>query len=1032
MSRIDDILAQWEEAYENGVVLTPESLCLDAPELLEEVRYQIDALLAIERRFGASDATKSSPGSSPAASFSVGLDSLASTQLTLQSHLTIERLHASGGSGAVFLGTDSVLHRQVAIKVPKRRQLDPQTRKRFEREATITGRLDHPGIIPVYAYQASGMDVPCYVMRFVHGPTLQDKIRELHGLSTPSVSAIPVDPASATDPRPQTATRPLALELDYHSLAFRALLQNIVSICRIVAYAHQQGIIHRDIKPSNVILGSYGEVVLADWGLAKPIRADHSIAPVTDHDGTSGKDEVDSAATSTDSNSFDNASLQQVTRTGNCPGTPAYASPEQMWGDTSQVGVPADIFALGATLFCLLTGTTPLHASEGVQGGYAAALHRGQVPKAKSIQPRIPAALDAVCFHAMQPQPEDRYESALGMADDLERFLAGEPPLVWREPRNARLARWIRKHPAATAFVATALAITLLGANLTTYVLQEKNQELRITNQRLVDSASVTAQAHTQTLTALRTLFDDFVLVHLSRQPSITPSDREFLEQVLKQYEALAQIQSDSLVGQRIRGEGYLYSAKVLSHLGQVDSAHQHLEQAIPVLESLFRTASSTECRWLLADALNSQSELAVELGDLRKASNCLERCKQLLDTWSPETTADRKRRDTMLVSLDLDHGYVAQRARDWNTAECRYQAARERLQSLMAHQTNDVELSTLWADTHRHLMDTQQFVGNTALQIEFGQLAVDTFTRLDKQGLLSIANQMALGWTHYDLSYGLERLGQTEQAMQQNDQAIALFERMHREMPSLSGTESRLAVVVFRRGAIYRERGQWELAIEDIKRSIEMLENLSGPTMDGNSSKLSSHEFHQWLKSQRLLARTLSDQGQLDQAAEAYDKAERIVSEYQSRFPDFAASSENIAIVHMERAQVAMKRGRFHDAQESGALALKKLVKFDGPNADGFPLLELIDTSIRQAECARHTGDIEIHRYAVKLAIETLDRLSRTDANTARWKEFMTERIKGLQRVLDEPLMPNMLEADRSAWATELTGIRARIGGEN
>lgn len=1006
MNRTDDLLAQWEEAYENGVLITPESLCADAPELLEDVRYQIQAILAIDREFGTDAPTKSASSPTPSA---ISIDTLASTQLTLQSRLTIERWHASGGSGAVFLGTDQVLNRQVAIKIPKRRHLDPQTRKRFEREATITGRLDHPGIIPVYAYQASELDVPCYVMRFVHGPTLQDKIRELHGL--PAIAHGP----NPSDPSPET---PPATELDYESLAVRALLQSLVAVCRIVAYAHQQGIIHRDIKPSNVILGSYGEVVLADWGLAKPIHAWASDAD-EDDDGIDNRSDSDMSSA---------LSHQQVTRTGGCVGTPAYASPEQMWGDVARVGVPTDVFALGATLFCLLTGTTPLHASGVAEGDYRAVLQGGRIPHARSIHSRIPSALDAICSHAMQTKPEDRYGSALEMADDLERFLAGEPPRVWKEPRRARMARWIRKHPAATAFVATALAITLFGANLTTYVLREKNQQLRVTNQRLIDSSTVTAQAHSQTLTALRTLFDDFVLVHLSRQPSITPSDREFLEQVLKQFEALAQIQVDSLEGQRVRGEGYLYSAKILSELGQVDTARHHLEQAIPILESLLLTKSTTDTRWLLVDALNRQSELAIELGDLRKAESCLVRGKQLLADWSLVHQADIRRRDTLLAELDLDHGYVAQRQRDWETADRRYQMARDRLQRLMTDHTDDVELSTLWADTHRHLMDTQGYFGNTTLQIQYGQLAERTFTRLDEQELLSIANQTALGWTHYDLSYGLESIGQTEQALQQNDRAIALFERMQRDMPSLAGTDSRLAVVVFRRGSIHRKRGEWELAVKDIQRSIEMLENLSGPGEASNPTKLSSHEHHQWLKSQQLLARTLSDQNQLDQAAEAYEKAARIACEYESKFPDFAENSENIAIVHMERAHVAMKQGRFQASQEAGALALQALAKFDGPNAEGFPLLELIDSSIRQAECARQTGDNDTHRHAITLAIHTLDRLACNESQLAQWRPFMLEREKDLQRLLDEPPMPHVPEADRSAWASKLDDLRKRI----
>ncbi len=220
--------------------------------------------------------------------------------IQVTSHFRVDRLHATGGLGEVYLAKDPDLHRTVAIKFPRTDRLSHEQWLRFEREAQITGQLNHPGIVPVHALKGDDSQHPCYVMRFVDGPTLQHKIDELYGTSA-------ADKAASVD--------------FYASLEIRQLLQNFVALCNIVAYAHEHGIIHRDIKPSNVILGPFGETLLMDWGLAKALVERDSVS----EDGAAS----DSADTVVES------SLR--TRTGQFMGTPAFASPEQQSGQVELV-----------------------------------------------------------------------------------------------------------------------------------------------------------------------------------------------------------------------------------------------------------------------------------------------------------------------------------------------------------------------------------------------------------------------------------------------------------------------------------------------------------------------------------------------------------------------------------------------------------------------------------------------------------------------------------------------------------------------
>src|SRR5262249_9561864 len=130
------------------------------------------------------------------------------------------------------------------------------------------------------------------------------------------------------------------------AVAFRELLGRFVAVCQAIAYAHSRGVLHRDIKPSNVMLGKYGETLVVDWGLAKTV----------------GRQEGETA---------EEATLRPVLKTdsgqtlpGSAVGTPAYMSPEQATGRLERLGPASDVYGLGTTLYCLLTGQAPFTQTE--------------------------------------------------------------------------------------------------------------------------------------------------------------------------------------------------------------------------------------------------------------------------------------------------------------------------------------------------------------------------------------------------------------------------------------------------------------------------------------------------------------------------------------------------------------------------------------------------------------------------------------------------------------------------------------------
>ena len=200
--------------------------------------------------------------------------------------------------------------------------------------------------------------------------------------------------------------------------------------------------IHRDIKPANIILGKHGETLVVDWGLAKPIG---HVEPGPE----SGERPLTPSW----------ASGSSETLPGSTLGTPAYMSPEQAEGRLDRLGPRSDIYSLGATLYCLLTGKPPL---AGKVADMLGAVQRGEFPPPRQLDPSIDKALEAVCLKAMALEPEDRYGTPRALADDIEHWLADEPVKAHPEHRLERLGRWLRQHRSWTyAAVAALIAISL-------------------------------------------------------------------------------------------------------------------------------------------------------------------------------------------------------------------------------------------------------------------------------------------------------------------------------------------------------------------------------------------------------------------------------------------------------------------------------------------------------------------------------------------------------------------------------------------
>jgi formylglycine-generating enzyme required for sulfatase activity len=366
------------------------------------------------------------------------------------------RPHARGGLGEVLVAEDAELRREVALKrIRAAYAHDPASRRRFLMEAEVTGRLEHPGIVPVYGLVWDGAGQPCYAMRLIQGETLQQAIRRFHEAERPGR-----DPAE-------------------RRLALRALLTRFVAVCQTMAYAHDRGVLHRDLKPANVMLGPFGETLVVDWGLAKAF----------DPGGGQSSGTTSPAAAAVP------ADADAVTRTGAALGTPAYMSPEQAAG--GMLGPASDVYGLGAMLYEVLTNRAPIEGTR--VGEVLERARRGQFPPPRQVRRGTPAALEAVCLKAMALRPEQRYATAAALAGDVDRWLADEPVTAWREPLAARLRRWGRRHRTLVAAAAVLLVTAVVALAASTVVVGSAlRREEQARRERALAQVEVLLQASPQ------------------------------------------------------------------------------------------------------------------------------------------------------------------------------------------------------------------------------------------------------------------------------------------------------------------------------------------------------------------------------------------------------------------------------------------------------------------------------------------------------------------------------------------------------
>jgi eukaryotic-like serine/threonine-protein kinase len=363
-----------------------------------------------------------------------------------------------GGMGAILKARDPDIGRDVAIKVLREDLHDNgDLVRRFVEEAQIGGQLQHPGVVPIYELGTFADKRPFFSMKLVKGQTLADLLAD----------------------RPTPA----------HDLP--RFLSIFASIAQTMAYSHTRGVIHRDLKPSNVMVGSFGEVQVMDWGLAKVMPR----GGVAD-DAKAGKETPPETLIATARSGSD----RELSHAGSVLGTPSYMSPEQARGENDLINERADVFALGSILVEILTGS-PAFTGRGSSEILRKA-SRGDTAEAVARLDGCGAEAELVSLarDCLAVEPEDRPRDAKVVSDRITAYLAGVQERVQAAQREravavARAVEERRRRKVQLALAAAVLALTTLGGLSTTYYLHQRQAQAAATDRVVGQAETLRNQA---------------------------------------------------------------------------------------------------------------------------------------------------------------------------------------------------------------------------------------------------------------------------------------------------------------------------------------------------------------------------------------------------------------------------------------------------------------------------------------------------------------------------------------------------------
>ncbi|MFL5245770.1 MAG: protein kinase domain-containing protein [Gemmataceae bacterium] len=840
------------------------------------------------------------------------------------------RPHARGGLGQVFVALDREFNRQVALKeIQEHYAHDSSSRARFMREAELTGRLEHPGIVPVYSLGCYADGRPYYAMRFIQGTSLKEAIDALH-------KSFPNDSES-------------------RGVELRKLLRRFSDVCNALTYAHSCGVVHRDIKPANIMLGEFGETLVVDWGLAKafdrPDKRETDVLPSWFPSSESGSG---------------------PTEMGAVLGTPAYMSPEQAAGRLDLIGPATDVYSLGATLYALLTGRPPFEDTA----------HRevlGKVQSGNLLKPRdrdktIHPALEAICLKAMALRPEDRYKLPRDLADDLDHWIAGEAVSAWPDPWTVRARRWVSRHRTSVTGVAAAVVVATLSLGIATALLTRANHDLNIanTNERRAKEEAVTQKGRAVASYQLARKGLESTL-EISEDERLRSGKLEDLRKKLAQagasfYEQFVNLQGDEESFRFERAMAYSRLGVELAVLGNRQEAVSNFGKAASALEQLHEE---------FKDNLKYQTELQMQYHDLGhflidlkrlpEAEEYLKKARQLQETLISAQPDETEHTHAAALSL-LNLGMIYRDTNRMEEAEAAFNESLPLYEAITRNQPRTGKTARYWsflanllsnrgylyaltgqplpgiADREKgieimtevvelnpavtvyqkdlamfiHFLGmTYQFQSNWSKAEEYYKVALDRRQKLVDDHPAVPEYKSDLADTLYQMALVYQKTHRDRLALQEYPKIVKIYEGLLREFPYEPDRTSKLAWACNDLGMLAERLGQFDKAKKSHRQAVDLRRALSNefPLIEEYQTSL--------LDSLKSLGALSWKMNQLEAAREAYAECLHINQSLYKADPQLEPRKSNLADAYSNTAFIAQEQDRLQDAQSNYQKAL-------------------------------------------------------------------------------------------------------------
>ena len=846
----------------------------------------------------------------------------------IQAKYAKRTLHRQGGIGRIWIAHDRNLDRKVALKdLQPQYTDDPAVRERFVREARITGKLEHPNIVPVYQLrQGSDTTEPFYTMRLVEGKTLREMIAQHH--------------------------------LEQKRRDQINLLNILTTVCQTIAYAHSQGVIHRDLKPDNIVVGDYGEIFVLDWGLARLI--DEPPEPA-------GKTAATPITTSTET------SRTGRTLAGTRIGTPAYMAPEQAAGATDQIGIATDIYGLGTILLEILTGQPPHQATNTDE--LIQQIQQSPTPAARSLNPTVAPALEAICHKAMSRTPSQRYASALDLKNEIQSWIADEPVNCYTDPWWARCSRWTRHHRRLINSAALLMLLATVGLAIGYGLLNRAQQQTQ-------QQKKSTEKDFQQARRVIEGLSDDINSPQAQQLSGFKPLQRQLTQQLLDFYLYFLEQHRGEPAYRADMADVHYQLGVLADSLETIDSARLHYQDSLRLFLQLSKEKPNHKSyQRKLSKCYNSLGNLNQGSGDFTTAEkNYLEASRILaaLATEQPLNDSDRQLQLTVLnnlATLYMLHGNAVEAIacfqkilappQQGKPATPRIQLAAHLNLSALYRTAGNLPASGSSLGAARKILDQlrqekfnpeflheQQltwYISQANLEISLGRwkAARDTSTAgiqaaeaLVESHPGELKYEVSLAQLHLNTTAIWTNLGNPQQASNSNQNALLILHRLREKDPGNLKYQTDLSRGLHNLAEAERQLQHRETALRTIQLAIEKKRRIV------EQFPQDKHR-HLLLSSRILYADLMRDNKEylpaLEQYREIYEIARQLVEKNQDALPyQLTLATVTHSLARMEKENKEWDSAREH---YRAALELQKQLSTRSPNQ----VRLILDISITQ-----------------------------------------------------------------------------------